>query len=84
MSDEVRVWNITSLDDNDDGPDVQIIGPNAHLVDVIEKSEFDALLADARKLVEALELYDTYTDVLGGQTVAREAISEWNKKWGEK
>lgn len=42
---KLREWWITSLENNDDGPDVSIQGPNAHGVHVVEKSAYDALAA---------------------------------------
>ena len=51
MSKPYREWVITSLENNDDGPDVLIIGPNAHSVHVIEASALDA----ANKRIAELE-----------------------------
>lgn len=38
-----RVWLINSLDEGDDGPAVFIHGPDAHMVEVVEKSYADRM-----------------------------------------
>lgn len=58
MSDKKwREWVINSLDNNDDGPDVYVIGPNAHDVKVIEigaVEELQSQLAAEREKVRGL------------------------------
>lgn len=46
-----REWNITSLPDNDDAPDVSIFGPNADNVHVVEIQA----LNDANERIKELE-----------------------------
>lgn len=78
-----REWVINSLDNNDDGPDVYVIGPNAHHVKVIEIGAVEEL---KRKLAEwpnnALQnvLNETSTKLAArDEEIARlREVAKWN------
>ena len=62
------------------GATCPLMVPKSRVIEVIEKSVYDELKADALRLVEAIDFCASYGPA---SNVAQAAREEWRKKYGD-